>query len=304
MTVKTVKTVTGIDFLEALPAVAGSFAASAREAYEAKSDICSWFCDPLARWARDAFGEEVFAEAARGYAEHCRHVIGARRIYEQEERYTPDELSWILDRMYGDDEMMTPYMWAAVLTYAFWPSKTSHLALLRDAFLNRLPAAPRILELACGHGAVGLVSLEQRPDATLLGYDISPPAIRIAHRLAAASSHAARARFAVSDVLELDLAEGSHEGVIAAMLAEHLTDPRPLFDLVARILAPDGLAFVSTALESPQRDHVYEFHHESEAIGMAEAAGLRVVRMVCDAEPSAEGGRFSPRSLAMVLAHG
>jgi len=303
MTVATVNTVSGIDFLEALP-IAEPFVASARESYEARQDICSWFCDPLARWARAAYGEEIFALAARGYAEHCRHVDGARQAYDRTARYVPEDRSRVLDGLYGDDGAMAPYMWATALTYVFWPSMTSHLALLRDAFLNRLPAAPRILELACGHGAVGLVSLEQRPDATLLGYDISPPAIRIAHRLAGASTHAGRARFAVRDVLELDLAEGRHDGVIAAMLAEHLPEPRPLFDSVARYLAPEGLAFVSTALEQPQRDHVYEFHHESEAIAMAEAAGLRVAHMVCEAEPSAPGARFTPRALAMVLTHG
>ncbi len=303
MTVKTVETVSGADFLDALPSVAKLFAASARGAYEANQEVCSWLCDPLARWARDAYGEEVFAAAARGYAEYCLHVAQAKHAYEKAGRYMPDELPMIIDKVYEDDDVMTPYMWAAVLIYAFWPSMTAHLALFRDAFLDRLTAAPRIIELACGHGAMGLVSLEHRPDATLLGYDISPPAIRIANRLAAASPHAGRARFVVRDVLELDLAEGRHDGVIAAMLAEHLVDPCPLFDSVARFLAPGGLAFVSTALESPQRDHVFEFHHESEVLMMAEEAGLRVVRMACDSAPRRTGERFAPRALAMVLTH-
>jgi 2-polyprenyl-3-methyl-5-hydroxy-6-metoxy-1,4-benzoquinol methylase len=303
MTPATTRTVSGTDFLDALSASAGPFAGAARAAYAAHRDVSAWLCDPLARWARDAYGEAVFTDAARGYAEYCLHVARAKHAYERAGRYAPQALPAIIDRVYEDDAVMTPYMWAAVLIYAFWPSMTAHLVLFRDAFLDRLPGNPRILELACGHGAMGLVSLEHRPDATLLGYDISPPAIRIANRLAAASPHAARARFAVRDVLELELAEGRHDGVIAAMLAEHLADPRPLFDAVARFLAPGGLAFVSTALESPQRDHVYEFHRESEPIGLAEAAGLRVVRMSCDSAPRKEGERFSPRALAMVLEH-
>ena len=296
----TTQTVSGTDFLDVLP---GLYAGAAREAYTSNRDVCAWLCDPLAAWSRDAYGEEVFVDAARGYAEYCLHVAQAKHAYEQVGSYTPDDLPRIIDQVYADDDVMTPYMWAAVLIYAFWPSMAGHLALFRDGFLDRLPQAPRILELACGHGAMGLVSLQHRPDATLLGYDISPPAIRIAHRLAAASPHTARARFEVRDVLELDLAEGRHDGVVAAMLAEHLVDPRPLFASVSRFLAPGGLAYVSTALESPQRDHIYEFHHESEPMRMAEDAGLRVVRMSCDAASRKEGERFTARALAMVLEH-
>jgi 2-polyprenyl-3-methyl-5-hydroxy-6-metoxy-1,4-benzoquinol methylase len=85
------------------------------------------------------------------------------------------------------------------------------------------------------------------------------------------------------------------------MLAEHLSDPKPLFAAMARDISPDGLVFFSTALESPQRDHVFEFNQESQPLQMAEAAGLRVSRMVSDAAAVPAGSRFQPRSTAMIL---
>ena len=85
------------------------------------------------------------------------------------------------------------------------------------------------------------------------------------------------------------------------MLAEHLEDPRPLFTTLAHHLADDGLVFFSTALESAQRDHTFEFHRESEPVKMAEEVGLRVTRLICDAGVPAPGGRFTPRALGMVL---
>ena len=65
---------------------------------------------------------------------------------------------------------------------------------------------------------------------------------------------------------------GQYQGIIAAMLAEHLEDPRPLFRAISHLLADDGLVFFSTAIESAQRDHVYEFNQESEPLKMAEEA--------------------------------
>ena len=71
--------------------------------------------------------------------------------------------------------------------------------------------------------------------------------------------------FEVKNALELNQSEsrGGYHGIIAAMLAEHLEDPRPLFAALAHHLADDGIVFFSTALESAQRDHTFEFHRES-----------------------------------------
>jgi 2-polyprenyl-3-methyl-5-hydroxy-6-metoxy-1,4-benzoquinol methylase len=144
---------------------------------------------------------------------------------------------------------------------------------------------------------------EERPDLHLEGLDISPPAVAVAHRLLAASGHAGRVKFEVTDALavETNRAGGEYQGIIAAMLAEHLEDPKPLFRAISHHLAKDGLVFFSTAIESAQRDHIYEFNQESQALKLAEDAGLRVTRMVSDASVSPSGARFLPRAAAMIL---
>ena len=85
------------------------------------------------------------------------------------------------------------------------------------------------------------------------------------------------------------------------MLAEHLWDPKPLFKSMSRQVAKDGFVYFSTALESPQRDHVFEYNNESQPLKMAEDAGLRVSRLVSDAANVPVGSRFIPRSTAMIL---
>jgi SAM-dependent methyltransferase len=179
----------------------------------------------------------------------------------------------------------------------------SHIALYRDDFLKLVPPRAKVLELASGHGVLSLLAAETRPDIYLEGFDISPPAVAVANRLLGVSGHNHRVTFKVKDALNLNLTEdgGTYKGIIAAMLAEHLEDPRPLFAVLAHHLADDGLAFFSTALESAQRDHTFEFHHESEPVKMAEEVGLRVIRLISDAGNPVPGGRFLPRALGMVL---
>lgn len=293
----------GDAFVAALSRKAKLLAPAAVENCEAHPDLAAWVLDPLARWAKAAYGEGIFDDAARGYAQYCMHVAKARRVYEKEGRYTPEALDDIVTHVYSDDAEMVPYMWAAILVYAFWPSMVGHVGVYRDQFLGALRSEPRILEMASGHGVLGLLAAEHRSDATVEGLDISVPAVAIARRLAEASGLAERVSFQVCDVLDLNVAGGGgdYQGVVAAMLAEHLADPGPLFRSVAHHLAPDGLAFVSTAIESAQRDHVFEFRRESEPVLLAEAAGLRVVHLISHGSSRDRGLDVYPRALAMIL---
>jgi hypothetical protein len=290
-------------FLKALDRKAKMFAPAARATFHANQELCSWVLDPLARWAEAAYGPDVFDAAARGYAEYCVGVAKAKAIYEREGRYTPERMPEIMSGVYEDSGYMIPYMWAAILIYPFWPSMVSHIAMFRDEFVRRLPKNATLVELACGHGVLSLLAAEERPDLQIEGSDISPPAIAVANRLLGVSGHGARVRFEVKDALKIDTQNGAgkYDGVISGMLAEHLPEPTPLFSTMAHRVTKDGMVFFSTALESPQRDHVFEYNWESRPLQMAEAAGLRASRMASDASAVPPGSKFLPRATAMIL---
>ena len=293
----------GEAFLQGLDLKARTFSAAARATVKANDDLCSWLLDPLGRWAQAAYGEQAFADAAKGYAQYCMGVWKSQQQYEKNGRYTPESMSEMVSEVYEHEGYMVPYMWAAILIYPFWPSMINHISLYRDDFVKALPANAKLLELASGHGVMGLLAAETRPDIQVTGFDISPPAVAVSNRLRGVSGHQDRVTFAVKNALKLELGEtrGTYQGILAAMLAEHLEDPRPLFEVIAHHLADDGLVFFSTALESAQRDHTYEFHRESEPLKMAEEVGLRVTKLVCDAGSPVPGGRFLPRALGMIL---
>ena len=291
----------GRDFIRSLETNAKMLAPAARATFEANQGLCSWLLDPLARWAEAAYGDRAFEDAAKGYAKYCLGVWKAQQLYEKNGRYTTEGLPELMSEVYAHEGYMVPYMWAAILIYPFWPSMISHIAMYRDEFLKAVPTGSKVLELASGHGVLGLLAAETRKDIQVDGFDISPPAVAVANRLRAASGLDGRVSFEVKDALKLTGERGKYQGIIAAMLAEHLQDPRPLFASIAHHLAPDGIVFFSTALESAQRDHTYEFHFESEPLKMAEEVGLRVTRLVSDAGQPAAGGRFLPRALAMIL---
>jgi 2-polyprenyl-3-methyl-5-hydroxy-6-metoxy-1,4-benzoquinol methylase len=290
-------------FLGAMERKARMLAPAARATFGANESLCSWLLNPLARWAHAAYGERAFEDAARGYAQYCLGVAKSQQVYEKIGKYTPEDLPDVISEVYEDEGYMVPYMWAAILIYAFWPSMVNHLALYRDEFLGALPQEANILELASGHGVLGLLAAEERLDIRLEGIDISPPAVAVANRLLAVSGHNQRVTFKIKDALDIGQGNpgGQYKGIIAAMLAEHLQDPSPLFQAISHLLADDGIVFFSTAIESAQRDHIYEFNQESEPLKMAENVGLRVTRLISDGSLPRAGARFLPRAMAMIL---
>src|SRR5262249_18632836 len=290
-------------FLEALERRAKPLAPSARATFEANRELCSWLLNPLAGWALATYGETAIDDAARGYAKYCIGVAQAQQIYERAGRYTPESMPEIMSGVYEDEGYAVPYMWAAILIYAFWPSMVNHITMFRDEFLRRLPANATVLELAAGHGVLSLLAAEERPDIQIEGVDISPPAVAVANRLLSVSGHGDRVRFAIQDALRTNDSDSQrqYQAIISAMLAEHLPDPKPLFRAIFQRLSPHGLVFFSTAIESAQRDHVFEYNQESQPLRMAEAAGLRVSRLISDAGIVPVGSRFLPRATAMIL---
>ena len=110
---------TAEDFLSALNRRAKMLAPSAIATFDTNRDLCSWLLDPLARWAQAAYGERIFDEAALGYAKYCLGVAKAQQIYERSGKYTPEAMPEIVSGVYEDESYMVPYMWAAILIYAF-----------------------------------------------------------------------------------------------------------------------------------------------------------------------------------------
>jgi 2-polyprenyl-3-methyl-5-hydroxy-6-metoxy-1,4-benzoquinol methylase len=296
----------GQKFLDALARASPVLFKNARATCRSRPADAAWLLDPLARWSEEAFGESIFDQSAQGYKRYCLTVAEAQRDYEATGIYNPRSLAGIREDIYEDPEYMIPYMWAAVLIYSFWPSMIGHLRVLREDFFEALPPDPQVLELGCGHGVLGLLAAEHRPDAHVTGLDLSPAAVAIAHKLRAASGHGPRVHVAVQDATLLPQSTdgpGTYQGIILAMLAEHLEDPESLLFVAKRNVSRDGLVFFSTAIQSPQPDHVYEFGSESQVMRLAEKVGLRARQMVSAGQRIAPGAKYRPRAAAMVLEH-
>ncbi|HEX6662437.1 MAG TPA: class I SAM-dependent methyltransferase [Gaiellaceae bacterium] len=125
---------------------------------------------------------------------------------------------------------------AIALRYAEWASRIESpvLAWLRE-FDAQLPPASNVLELGCGRGVPATRELAKRHRVT--GVDISTVQIELARH------HVPEASFIHDDVLELDVAAASVDGVVALHLFGHvpMSEQRGLIERIGSWLRPDGL---------------------------------------------------------------
>jgi SAM-dependent methyltransferase len=109
------------------------------------------------------------------------------------------------------------------------------------------PAAARVLEIACGDGMNLLAMAVAAPEASFTGFDLSPAAIARGQQRASAAGLANLA-LEVRDLLDAsESPDGQFDYIIAHGLYAWVPDPvrEAVFPLIGRLLAPNGIAFVS-----------------------------------------------------------
>jgi SAM-dependent methyltransferase len=129
---------------------------------------------------------------------------------------------------------------AIALRYAEWAGRVASpaMAWLRDLDA-RLPDGSNVLELGCGRGVPGTRQLARRHRVT--GVDISAVQVELARH------HVPEASFLNADALDLEIAEGTLDAVVALHFFGHvpMDEQRDLIGRIALWLREGGL-FLAT----------------------------------------------------------
>jgi SAM-dependent methyltransferase len=138
---------------------------------------------------------------------------------------------------------------AIALRYAEWAGQIESPTLewLRDLD-QRLPGGADVLELGCGRGVPGTRHVARRHRVT--GVDISAVQIELARH------HVPEASFVHADALDLDVAPGTLDAVVALYFFGHLPldDQRELVGRIALWLRDGGLLLATFGAGEPGED--------------------------------------------------
>jgi len=272
-----------------------------REARMVAPDFVDTHFEECLRWVTDCFGIGVLEAVADGYALFTMEVNRAQQAYERVGRYQVSTFEEANRLVYQQPEYMRNYYWGVFAILFCWPHYVELVEFYLDRFVRRLSGG-RLLEVAPGHGAWGVLAMTRSVEMTLEGWDISPTSLELAPRMATGAGVGDRCSYHVGDATQVEHARGGYDAGVCCFMLEHLEEPGDFLAGLAPSLKHGALAFVTLALTAAQLDHIYEFSHESEAILMAERAGFELIDCrVARPERGLPGARYVPRVQAMIL---
>ncbi|QVL52609.1 MAG: methyltransferase domain-containing protein [Cyanobium sp. M30B3] len=179
----------------------------------------------------------VGAAALFSWQQRNRRYTSAASVAEAYDRWTNDQL---LERLWGEHIHLghygNPPRRAGSLDFRQAKADFVH-QLVRWSGLDRLPAGSRVLDVGCGIGGSARI-LARDYGLEVLGISISPAQIARATALTPASLP--HCRFQVMDALNLNLPDGSFDGVWSVEACPHMPDKQRYADELLRVLRPGG----------------------------------------------------------------
>jgi 2-polyprenyl-3-methyl-5-hydroxy-6-metoxy-1,4-benzoquinol methylase len=112
------------------------------------------------------------------------------------------------------------------------------------------------------------------------------------------AAYGASARYDVHRTNVIEEPPGPVDWLICVELLEHLEVPLLLVQALRKMLAPGGKAFIATAINAPNSDHIYLFRSVDEVVEMLRMGGFTVEEVCANA---AEGPKYNPPTVAAFI---
>jgi len=224
--------------------------------------------------------ERVFAEttdldaAAEGYALFVVDLLRRQRQFEQTGEYAAQTYEQAAAQVYFDEEFMSrQYLPGLLLSHYLWPHHFRQLRFFDSAFVAPFTnaGASAVTEIGIGTGIFSRRLLAAAPQARGKALDISPGSVGFARRHLEAYGLGERIEFEIKDAT---VDPEPCEWLICVEVLEHLEDPLAFLRALRASLQPGGRAFITTALNAANVDHIYLYRSSDEVLRQLEQAGF------------------------------
>jgi SAM-dependent methyltransferase len=237
--------------------------------------------------------------AAGGYEKFCLEIMRLQVAFEQTGRYAPfsyDEMQTLVYQ--NDDYMRTTYLPGLLLAWYLWPHHYRQVQFFKQAFVRDMSrhGAAKFIEVATGTGLYSRLALKGALGTVGVGYDIGPASLQFTHDHVAA--YGATARYETRRANVMEERPNPVDWLICVELLEHLEDPMVLLRTLRQMLNPGGKAFIATAINAPNSDHIWLYETTDEVTAQLRRAGF-TVEQAC-VNPSESNSEKPPTVAAFI----
>ena len=226
--------------------------------------------------------DEDVALAVDGYSRFALDVLRLQARFDQTGDYESKSYASIASDVYANDEYMrTCYLPGLLLSQYLWPHHHRQAQFFQQGYVQDMirAGADRFYDVGVGTGFYSRLALVGAGNVSGLGFDISPSSRDYAIRQARAFRAGDRYSVEIRDVVR-DPADPV-DWLICVEVLEHLEDPVEFLGALRGLLRPGGKAFIATALNAPNADHIYLYRTADEVVGQLRQAGFGVEQYFC-----------------------
>jgi SAM-dependent methyltransferase len=211
------------------------------------------------------------AAAVKGYEQFALEIMRLQIDFDRTGVYAPQTYEEANANVYQAESMGTTYLPALLLAWYLWPHHYRQLAFFKN-FVREMArsGAEKFYEIATGTGVYSRMALCGAQNTVGVGFDISPASCAFTENNVRKFGLGSRYEMRLVNVLE-DQPEPV-DWLICCELMEHIPNPMDLLHILRKMLRPGGKAFLATALNAPNADHlflyrtpdaIYEHLHEA-----------------------------------------
>lgn len=227
-------------------------------------------------------GDAELAAAVKGYTRFVLDVLRLQIKFEKTRTYASKTYAQAHEQVYANaDYMQSQYLPGLLLSHYLWPHHHRQRNFFETAFLPELrrAGATSLYDIGVGTGFYSRLALSAVPELTVTGFDISPSSQAFAQWHVAAYGAADRYRVELRDVVAAP--PPPTPWLVSVEVLEHLEDPVAFLRGLRALLAPGGKAFITTALNAPNADHIYLYRTAAEVLEQFEQTGFVVEQYFC-----------------------
>jgi SAM-dependent methyltransferase len=225
--------------------------------------------------------DDDIALAVDGYSRFALDVLRLQARFDQTGVYDSRAYADVARDVYANGEYMrTCYLPGLLLSQYLWPHHYRQARFFERAFLEdmRRAAADRFYDVGVGTGFYSRLALVGAP-VSGVGFDISPSSREYAEHHAGAFGAADRYRVELRDVVR-DPADPV-DWLVSVEVLEHLEDPLEFIRALRGLVRPAGKAFIATALNAPNADHIYHYRTADDVIRQLRQGGFSIEQYFC-----------------------
>lgn len=218
-------------------------------------------------------------KATDGYGEFALDAMKLQKRFDKDRKYIHKSYADVAKAVYhSKDYMFDLYLPGILLSQFLWRHHYQQYLFFNQHFVPVAEARESHLffDVGVGTGFYSKEMLLRLPEIRGRGYDISSHSLSHTQRMIDRWDLGARYETRQQDILSFAESKLA-DCIVSVEVLEHLEDPPAFLAGLYRMLRPNGVGYITAAINAPNADHIYLYTGLSDVTREIEGAGFRII---------------------------